>query len=602
MLPPLVILAIGILTVIGMIIWLRINAFIALITAALVVSFLAEGSVSSKVARVAEAFGTYAGKIGIVIALAAVIGKCMMDSGAADRIVRAFLKALGEKRASFALMGSGFVLSVPVFFDTVFYLLVPLARSLYRRTNRNYLMYMLAIAAGGAVTHTMVPPTPGPLGMAANLNINVGEMILVGAMVGFPASLVGLLFSRFCDRAMPIEMRTSELEPETQPIPEDKLPSLTWALLPVVLPVLMISTNTVLDTLANNEHTPRLTAESIPDWSTFAAAMDSQPVIAERVEERVGDGLVLSGDLSEEGQAEAIEAFNTGLLLDPTFYDVDAFSAVLPIPQKIDKLMTEDASEDGPKLSDDEKQRLAKTKLIWDMMATAPADMKKGQLERFNRLLLEVSFPTAIESHVWETSIRKAANVSALFGNANLALLVSTALALIMLVRQTGSSLTEMAVVVESSLMSGGTIILITAAGGAFGAMLQTAQIGPAIEGMFEGAAGEGMFYLFLGFGIATLLKVAQGSGTTSMLVSSAMLAAMISSKDIGFSPVYLATAIGAGSLVGSWMNDSGFWIFAKMGGLTEAEALKSWTPLLAVMGIAAMAITVALATVLPLT
>lgn len=79
---------------------------------------------------VAGALGSVVGSIGIVIALAAIIGKCLMDSGAADRIVRSFLKALGEKRASVALMRSGFVLSIPAFFDTVFSLLVPLARSL----------------------------------------------------------------------------------------------------------------------------------------------------------------------------------------------------------------------------------------------------------------------------------------------------------------------------------------------------------------------------------------------------------------------------------------------------------------------------------------
>ena len=138
---PLIILLVGVVAVIGMIIVLRLNAFIALIAAALLVSLLSAlmgvgppGGLAETVSRVAEAFGTTCGKIGIVIALAAVIGKCLMDSGAADRIVRSFLQVLGEKRASVALMGSGFVLSIPVFFDTVFYLLVPLARSLFRRT------------------------------------------------------------------------------------------------------------------------------------------------------------------------------------------------------------------------------------------------------------------------------------------------------------------------------------------------------------------------------------------------------------------------------------------------------------------------------------
>ena len=88
---PLWILAIGVITVLGLIIALRVNAFIALITAAVVVSLLAPGDPAIKIRRVAQAFGSTAGNIGIVIALAAVIGKCMLDNGAADRVVRAFL-------------------------------------------------------------------------------------------------------------------------------------------------------------------------------------------------------------------------------------------------------------------------------------------------------------------------------------------------------------------------------------------------------------------------------------------------------------------------------------------------------------------------------
>ena len=143
----------------------------------ILVSLMAPGETAVKISRVAEAFGTTAGSIGIVIALASVIGKAMMDSGAADRIVRAFLRLLGEDRGSVALLSSGYVLGIPVFFDTVFYLLVPLARSMYRRTRRNYLLYLLAIGAGGAITHTMVPPTPGPLVLAETLGIDLGVMI-----------------------------------------------------------------------------------------------------------------------------------------------------------------------------------------------------------------------------------------------------------------------------------------------------------------------------------------------------------------------------------------------------------------------------------------
>src|SRR5256886_13998954 len=119
----------------------------------------------------------------------------MMDSGAADRIVRAFIGLLGEQRSATALGAPGYVLSIPVFFDPVFYLLVPLARSGYTRTNRYYLKYLLAIAAGAGATHTLVPPTPGPLAVAGTLGVDLGTMVLVGLAVALPAATAGVLFA-----------------------------------------------------------------------------------------------------------------------------------------------------------------------------------------------------------------------------------------------------------------------------------------------------------------------------------------------------------------------------------------------------------------------
>ena len=315
---PLVVMSIGILLVIGLIMVLRVNAFLALITAAVVVSLLnvepstqltadiqkaqkAAGDAakglgetplgglndysrgklknakkqaedasatidgmlaaepapeqssfqlaSTAISRVTSAFGNACGGIAIVIALAAIIGTCMMDSGAADRVVRAFMNLLGEKRSPWALMGSGYVLAVPVFFDTVFYLLVPLARSFYRRTGGSYLKCILAIAAGGAITHTLVPPTPGPLAMAANLDIDLGMMILVGALVALPAAIAGIICGGVMQKIFDIPLREVAGREEPEPLPDDKLPGLFMSLLPVVLPVVMIACHTLADSL-----------------------------------------------------------------------------------------------------------------------------------------------------------------------------------------------------------------------------------------------------------------------------------------------------------------------------------------------------------------
>ena len=247
---PLAILVIGIATIITLIVVFRVHAFVSLIISAILVSCLAPGDVSMKVSRVAEQFGNTAGKIGIVIALASIIGACMMESGAADRIVRASLRLLGEKRAPVALAGSGYVLAMPVFFDTVFFLLVPLARSLFQRTGKNYLLYLLAISAGGAITHTLVPPTPGPLTVTATLNVDLGIMILAGMAVAVPACVAGLAFAAVMNKRMPIPMREIPGVPTPEPMLDSQLPPLWLSVVPVLLPVTLIAGRTVLEALA----------------------------------------------------------------------------------------------------------------------------------------------------------------------------------------------------------------------------------------------------------------------------------------------------------------------------------------------------------------
>lgn len=607
---PLLILTIGVAVVLGMIIVFRINAFVALITAAIVVSLLAPGEVGAKISRVADAFGRSAGAIGIVIALAAIIGQCMMDSGAADRIVRTFLRILGEKRAPLALMGSGFVLAVPVFFDTVFYLLVPLARSLYRRTAKNYLLYILAISAGGAITHTLVPPTPGPLLMASTLGVDIGLMILVGAMIALPAALAGIGFSLAADRMMDIPMRQAGNQPDPEPLEDSQLPSLLAALSPILLPVVLISCNTVVETLADAARPGQLSQDDITDWGALSAGLNDTAAGQRILSELNAVGVESVPATPGDAQQEAIVAgLNRVLSLrnlyprdlpstpeqqDDYFAAQEAFTSALPAVWEARQAVQGDSSELPGALA---------TQQFYGLQASMGARTKPVVIERMNRLLLEALFPDAIRPHEWNTSLRRLSRWTALAGNANLALLLAMAAALIVYVRQRRPTRDEAARSVESALMSGGAIILITAAGGAFGAMLDVAGVGPAIQGMFDTqGSGEGMFYLFLGFGMAALLKVAQGSSTTAMIVVSGMLAPTVADVSLPYNAVYLATAIGAGSLAGSWMNDSGFWIVAKMSGLTESEALKTWTPLLLVLSVASMTATVVLAMLLPLT
>jgi GntP family gluconate:H+ symporter len=204
-----------------------------------------------------------------------------------------------------------------------------------------------------------------------------------------------------------------------------------------------------------------------------------------------------------------------------------------------------------------------------------------------------------------DSGIMRVKSFTAVLGNANLAMLVSAAIAMYVLWQKRKPGREGLARMVESSLMSGGVIILITSAGGAFGAMLKAAEIGPAIQNIMVADGGAhigGLKLLFMGFFVAFLIKFAQGSSTVAMITTSAMLAGLITSLEaIGFHPVYLAAAIGFGAQCGNWMNDSGFWIFAKMSGLTEVETLKTWTVTISILAFVGLLFTILFAKILPL-
>ena len=289
--------------VIGGVLWLRLHAFVALIGGALVVGSLAtpdainqsvmndtriekdirkqatnrlgqddsnltnlvqelhktkakHTAAQSVISRVTGAFGKACGSLGILIAMAAIIGKCLLDSGGAERIIRSALGLLGEKRAPLAFTGSGFLLGTPVFFDTVFYLMIPLGKALATRFRENYGLYIMTIVAGATMAHSLVPPTPGPLFVAVQLDVDLGLMIIMGLVVGSVACATGYIYAKFVNghKKWHVPLRDSPDSPlaklEEIVQREDKsLPPLGLALLPVLLPIALIAGNTILEEL-----------------------------------------------------------------------------------------------------------------------------------------------------------------------------------------------------------------------------------------------------------------------------------------------------------------------------------------------------------------
>ncbi|QDK78655.1 GntP family permease [Spirosoma sp. KCTC 42546] len=477
---PLFILAVGVLIVVGGIIGLKLHPFLALLLGAFAVALLTPASAIEQFAlskgtapaaalalakkgigeRIATEFGNTCGKIGILIAMAAIIGKSMLESGAAERIIRSMLRLTGIGKAPIAFLVSSFFLGIPVFFDTVIFLMMPLAKAMTLRIGKNYLLLVLCIMAGAAMANSLVPPAPGPLFLVGEMKIPIGMMMIGGTIVGLFTITAGYFFALWANRKWPIPLRDS-LDARLEDLKlvaakEDQhLPSLGVSLLPVLIPLVFICADTALNALA-----------------TPGVPLTQSPVLS--------------------------------------------------------------------------------------------------------KLLSLIKF----------------------FGDKNIAIITGGIAALLILARQKRGNKEGLTPFVQAALMSGGGIILITAAGGAFGGMLQQTGISAKIADMTKDYQ---MALIPLAFLIAAVVRTAQGSATVALITASGILSGMAGNANLAFHPLYLGLAIGCGSKLVPWMNDAGFWIICKLSNLTEQEALKTISPLLVVMGLTGLVIILIAAQLFPL-
>ncbi|MCP4848906.1 MAG: GntP family permease, partial [Verrucomicrobiaceae bacterium] len=142
---------------------------------------------------------------------------------------------------------------------------------------------------------------------------------------------------------------------------------------------------------------------------------------------------------------------------------------------------------------------------------------------------------------------------------------------------------------------SGAVIVIITAAGAAFGGVLKQTDIATSI-GSIEGSQALALPVCFL---ITALVRTAQGSATVAM-ITAAPVAAAFATQNLGFHPVYLALAVGCGSKPIPWMNDSGFWVVTKMSGMQESQTLRTVTPMMSLMGLFGLIVTLIASFILP--
>ena len=417
-------LAISIAIILFLVLKFKINPVISMILASLYMGISCSLGFMDTITSINSGFGSLMTGIGFPIGFGIMMGQILEDSGAAESLAKSILKAFPGKKAPWALGLTAFLLSIPVFFDVTFVILIPLGIAVAKETKRPLAYFAGAIAIGGVSSQTFVPPTPNPLAAATILNFDLSYIIIAGTIVGLAAAVFSMfVWFRMLDRPGfwdPNKDETGLLDMDAAVVHRVDLPSPWAAVIPICLPVLAILIGSFW---------PVVTGSDAPVVIQFI----SQKTIA--------------------------------ILL--------------------------------------------------------------GLLAAYAILLKRMGWGGLNES-------------------------------------------------VSKSLKQAGVVLLITGAGGAFGAVIQATNIGEVLIAVLTEGQSSTMLILCLTFGIGVLFRVAQGSGTVASITAMTIMASVAPSA--GCHPVYIALAALAGGNFIGHVNDSGFWVVTNLSGASVTGGLKTYT------------------------
>ena len=267
-------LAIGIAILIFLVLKTKVQAFLALIICTVIVGIvggmplstitLEDGKAFGIVNSITTGFGGTLGSIGIIIGFGVMMGQLFEATGAAKRMAHTFLRLFGKKREEEALALTGFLVSIPIFCDSGFVVLAPIAKAISKATKKSIIGLGVALAAGLVITHSMVPPTPGPLGVCGIFDIDVGKFILLSLVLSLPMEIACIAYARLYlskkyyripnDEGEIVELPYQEPDYENAFSMDVKgLPGTLESFLPLIVPIVLILINTVASALGKTE-------------------------------------------------------------------------------------------------------------------------------------------------------------------------------------------------------------------------------------------------------------------------------------------------------------------------------------------------------------
>lgn len=270
-------LAIGIAVLIFLVLKTKIQAFLALIISTVVVGVIG-GMLLTNITievdgvektfgivnSITSGFGGTLGSIGIIIGFGVMMGQIFEVTGAAKRMAHTFLKLFGKKREEEALALTGFLVSIPIFCDSGFVVLAPIAKAISKATKKSVIGLGTALAAGLVITHSLVPPTPGPLGVCGIFGVDVGKFILLTLVLALPMAIACIAYSRLYLSKKYYRIPNEEGEIVEMPYQEPNyeaafsmdmtgVPGALESFMPLIIPIILILINTVATAMGKTE-------------------------------------------------------------------------------------------------------------------------------------------------------------------------------------------------------------------------------------------------------------------------------------------------------------------------------------------------------------
>lgn len=428
--PVLLCLVFTIAIIIFLILKLRANPAVALFAGALFMGISSGLGGVETVNTITGGFGSTMASLGFSVGFGVMMGQMIAATGAVQTVANTLVKIFSKKKSDYALGVTGFIVSIPVFYDVGYVVLMPLAKTLSKKGDKTIPYFAGALVAGLGIAHTFIPPTPGPMTGAELMGIDLGVMILWGIIVGLPSFLLTIfVYDKFFlgrpsfftvekDVEVDEEYEKNQRLMEKELIKEEKdLPPFGLAVIPIVLPIVLILIGTVASAMGG---------EDVPEWIAFIS-------------------------------------------------------------------------------------------------------------------------------------------------NKSIAMLAGLISAILIALRN--MNLKEIEAETSKSLSAIGTVLFITGTGAALGSVIQATAVGDELLNMVSAVNLNPIIFAWL---IASLLKIAQGSGTVAMITTVGLMAPLLPSLDVN--PVFLALASFSGTLCGAHVNDSAFWITAKMTNLNMSGGFKVYT------------------------